>query len=142
MTNEQIKNSILDVVRACDTVQFCTINLDGYPETRDIANMMNRDATELVFYFMTSRSTPKVAQINKNPKCSLYCYDNATHHAMRLFGTVELIDDEQMRRQYWDDSFCQFGYSGVDDPEFILMRFTPREYKYYIAETIMTGSCC
>ena len=138
-TQTKTKDAILGVVRACDAAQLATVRPDGYPETRHMANMMNRNATDLTLYFMTSRSTPKAAQITADPKCSLYYYDMATHYSVRLFGKMELIDDLAARRKHWMGEFAKFGYSGADDPEFILLRFTPHEYKYYDADGLQAG---
>ena len=138
-TTPETTKAILDVVRACDAAQIATVRPDGYPETRHMANMMNRNATDLNLFFMTSRGTPKAAQIQADNKCCLYYYDDATHHSVRLFGTLALIDDEKSRHAHWMDEFAKFGYSGADDPEFILLRFTPHEYKYYDADGLQTG---
>lgn len=132
-------NAILDVVRACDAVQMATLRNDGYPETRDMTNMMNRGTTDLNLMFMTSRSTPKARQLMRNDKCCLYYYDAKTHYSVRLFGALELIDDEKARHEHWMPEFAKFGYSGADDAEFVLLRFTPHEYKYYDANGLQSG---
>ena len=138
-TKNKQTESILAVVRDCDAALVTTVRPDGWPETRHLANMMNKAATDLTLYFMTGRHSPKVEQITANPKCSLYYYNDADHHSVRLFGTMKLIDDEKTRRAHWDDAFLKFGYSGVDDPEFVLLRFTPSEYKYYDADGLQSG---
>lgn len=131
--------AILKIVRACPVVQLATIRDDGYPETRDMANMLNTNATDLNLMFLTGRNTPKIAQIKRDNKCALYYYDDATHYSVRLFGTLEMIDNRDVCRKYWSDEFTRFGYSGADDPEFVLIRFTPHEYKYYDADGLQTG---
>ena len=54
MTNE-IKQSLIDVIKSCDSLQLCTFGLDIYPETRHVMNAMNMDITdELDLHFMTN----------------------------------------------------------------------------------------
>ena len=139
MTDTNTLNAILTVIHACDNVQLATVRPDGYPETRHLANMMNRDTQNTVLYFMTGRHTPKAEQLAKNSKCALYYYDDKTHYALRLFGTTQLVDDVTARHAHWNDDFRKFGYSGPDDPEFILLRFTANEYKYYDASGMQSG---
>lgn len=138
-TQPRRTQAILDIVRACDAVQLATVRPDGMPETRDMANMMNRDATDLALYFMTSRHSPKAAQLTQNPNCCLYYYNHENHHSVRLFGTMTLIDDVKSRHAHWNEEFRKFGYDGPDDAEFVLLRFNPAEYKYYDADGIQTG---
>ena len=132
-------DAILDVVHACDAAQLATVRADGYPETRHMANMMNRNATDLSLHFMTSRHSPKADQLAADDKCTLYYYDDATHHSVRLFGKMRMLADAAARRAHWMDEFKQFGYSGPDDPEFVVLEFKPTEYKYYDAAGLNTG---
>ena len=139
MPTQKIPETIIDVIHACDSVQLATIRPDGYPETRHVANMMNHGVDDLTLFFMTGRNTPKAQQLLNNPRCCLYYYDTATHHSVRLFGTMELVTDKKSRHAHWDEEFANFGYDGPDDPEFILLRFHAAEYKYYDAAGIQTG---
>lgn len=106
---------------------------------RDMANALNRDATDWPLFFMTSRSTPKYAQIATNPHCCLYYFNPANRHAVRLYGEMVFDTDMKMRHKYWRPEYEKFGYGGPDDADFVLMRFVPDSYKYYVGNEIKTG---
>lgn len=130
---------IMQIVRACQYVHLSTNGADGYPETRHVTNAMNRDARSAPLYFMTGGATPKYAQLLNDARCSLYYFDEATRHALRLFGFIEFVTDAATRNKYWRDEYQRFGYGGPDGENFILMRFVPEKYKYYIGVDIKTG---
>ena len=138
MNNDEIK-SVIDVVKSCEDVQLCTWRLDGYPETRHVMNAMNTHISDLVLHFLTGFDTPKSAQIRQNPKCCLYYFNPQTRHAVRLFGEIKAVADTGARKKYWRDDYKQFGYTGADDPEYILLEFTPRMYKFYDTTGMKTG---
>lgn len=130
MSNNE-KSAILDVILACDATILATCD-DDTPDARHISNIMNKNATTLDLFFMTSRDTPKYAQLQQNPECALYYFDDKTRHAVRLYGKMMFVDDATVRAAHWRPEFEKFGYGGPDNPEFILMRFVPHKYKYYI----------
>ena len=131
--------AVLDVVLACDAAILATCN-GKYPDIRHISNIMNKNATALDLFFMTSRETPKYGQILNDPKCSLYYFDDKTRHAVRLYGTMTVVDDMALRAAHWRPEFEKFGYGGPDNPDFILMRFLPDSYKYYVGSDMKVGT--
>ena len=130
MTNE-VLNHILKIVHACPFVYLGTINLDKYPEIRHLMNTMNEKAESLYLHFLTGLYSPKVDQLRKNNKVCLYYYNPQTHHAVRLFGRMEFVENPVERAQYWDDSYKMFGYTGPEDKNWGLVAFIPDGYKYY-----------
>lgn len=137
--NNNTSNAILDIVHACDFAHLCTMDTK-YPETRQMSNAMNKHAKNLSLYFMTSRTTPKAAQLIKNPNCCLYYFDDKTRHVVRLFGQMEFVSDASMRRTMWSDEYKVFGYGGPEDEDFVLLRFKPEKYKFYIGADMKTGT--
>ncbi|MDR0741733.1 MAG: pyridoxamine 5'-phosphate oxidase family protein [Rickettsiales bacterium] len=138
MTDE-IMRSILDIIRACDSLQLATISLDGYPETRHVMNAMNKDAADLSLRFMTNNESPKYRQIMRDPKCCLYYFNPQNRHAVRLFGKIEIIDSVEQKHKFWNDDYKAYGYSGPDDENYALLGFIPHEYKFYSGYKLTTG---
>ncbi|MBN1281928.1 MAG: pyridoxamine 5'-phosphate oxidase family protein [Alphaproteobacteria bacterium] len=139
MTNE-IKQSLIDVIKSCDSLQLCTFGLDIYPETRHVMNAMNMDITdELDLHFMTNNQSPKFAQLSKNPNCCLYYFNPETRFAIRLFGVMEFIDDKNEKLKYWRDDYKVYGYSGGDDERYALLHFIPKKYKFYAGGELKQG---
>jgi len=134
-----MNEDIMKIVRACDAAHLCTNGIGKYPETRHVSNAMNWDATHAPLYFMTARDTPKFDQLSRDAHCCLYYFDDATRHAVRLFGRMEFVTDKKLRHEMWRPEYAKFGYGGPDDDNFILMRFVPDEYKYYVGPELKTG---
>jgi len=131
-------DSVLNVVRSCDDVILATCG-DPSPDVRHLTNAMNRDTTDLNLYLMTGRCTPKYNQLQQNPNCTLYYFNPTTRHSVRLYGKIEFVDDMAVRIKYWRDEYKKFGYKGAESDEFILMRFIPNSYKFYIGNELKTG---
>lgn len=139
MIDTQKVASILDIVRACDSVMLATID-GAYPDVRHMSNAMNRNAQDLTLYLMTGRDMPKMDQLRQNRRCCLYYFNAANRHVVRLFGEIEFIDDANTRHRYWNDEYQEFGYAGPDDPDFVLMRISPKSYKFYAGDELNTGA--
>ncbi len=136
--SEEARKNILGVVTSCDTVQFCTFGLSKYPETRTIANMLNKnkkDIEDLTLYFLTNKYSHKAEQIKNNKNTCLYYFNPETRRAMTLFGDVEVISNQKEKEKFWMDEWKNFGYTGKEDETYCVIKFTPRIYKYYMGKT-------
>lgn len=136
--NKTIK-SIIEIIKSCDDLQFCTFGLDEYPETRTIMNGMNQNIDSIDLHFLTMKSSPKFKQLEKNNHCCLYYFNPTSRYAVRLFGQMESIEDKKEKTNYWLDKYSCFGFTGADDSNFALLHFIPDYYKFYIGEELFTG---
>lgn len=135
--SEEIRKNILEVITSCDTVQFCTFGLTIYPETRTIANMLNKnkkDIEDLTLYFFTNKHSHKAEQIKNNKNICLYYFNQETRRAMTLFGDVEIITNQSEKEKFWMDEWINFGYTGKSDENYCVIKFAPKIYKYYIGK--------
>ena len=139
---EEIRKNILNVVTTCETAQLCTFALSKYPETRTVANMINRNKNnimDLTLFFMTDINSNKIAQIKQNNNICIYYFNPETHHAMTLFGIAEIIDSQEEKSKFWNDSWKNFGYTGKDDKNYCVIKFIPKIYKFYIGKEQKSG---
>lgn len=136
--NKTIK-SIIDIIKSCDDLQLCTFGLDQYPETRHVMNGMNQNIDSIDLHFLTMKSSPKFHQLEKNKHCCLYYFNPTTRYAVRLFGKMENIEDQNEKNKYWHDNYSCFGFSDATDPNFALLHFIPELYKFYIGDKLYTG---
>ncbi|MDR2413119.1 MAG: pyridoxamine 5'-phosphate oxidase family protein [Rickettsiales bacterium] len=137
--NDEIKKSMTDIIKSCDSLHLCTINLDGYPETRHVMNDMNKETSGFDLHFLTNIKSPKYRQILKNPRCCLYYFNPENRHAIRLFGTIIIVGDQDQKKKYWRDKYESFGYSGANDENYALLQFVPEAYKFYAGNELQTG---
>jgi general stress protein 26 len=132
---KNIKNDIVEVIRACDVAFLSTINLNNFPETRALINVLNREIDDkLEIYFVSDINAPKVEQLKKNSDASLYYYVAANMKNMILFGKLEVVTDKSLKDKLWQDSFLEYYEKGKDDEQYGVLKFIPTGYKYYTYE--------
>ena len=131
---DEVRNNILNVITSCDTLQFATFGGANYPETRTIANMLNRKIENLDnLFFVTTTTSHKANQIRKNNNVCLYYFNPITRHTMTLFGIAEIIEDTNEKSKFWMDDFKNYGYKDEKDKNYCIIKFIPKKYKYYMS---------
>lgn len=84
----------------CNFLQLATAGLDGAPQVRTVVlRQADRQAGSLSF--VTDMRSPKVAEIGRDPRVSLLCYDPAANTQLRLSGTASLLREDAERRAFW-----------------------------------------
>jgi general stress protein 26 len=127
-----VKKHIVEVIKACEIAFVSTINLDNFPETRALDNVLNREIDDrLEIYFLGDSDSPKVEQFKKNSNASLYYYVAGSWKNMVLFGKLELVTDKSLKDKLWLDDFLRYYKNGKDDKRYSIYKFTPAAYKYY-----------
>lgn len=131
MTDQQ-KQSFMEIIRSCEDAILATNRPDGYPDSRTVINIFNREISGLDLYLFSSTKWNTPEQIRKDQRACLYYFNPATRMSLRLFGDAEIIDDMHQKQEKWLDGIRKFGVSGYDDPTYVLMRFAPKTFKYYV----------
>lgn len=131
---------IMAIVEKSPNVYLSTINLETYPETRPLCNLrhvVSREQYQQFFhgnslcYFTTSITSPKITQMRRYPQVSCYFEVPETQAGVILFGQGQLVDDQKMKQDLWLDTFLMYYPSGVQDPQYGIIQFTPLQYKFY-----------
>jgi len=137
MEEKELRKQCLKLMDAADAVYLTTISKDGFPHTRVMGNLRNkqqcRASTELfaqhsedfLIYMLTGHSSAKMQQIRANSKVSVYFCNPAECHYLMLIGNAEEITDPSLKKQLWQDEWKMHWPSGPDDPEFVLLRLLP-----------------
>ena len=135
MANESLKY-IGDFIKKCDTAFLSTLNLNGVPEARALANRINGNVSndKIELYFTTFGNSPKIEQIKKNNDASIYYYTIDDMRSITLFGKVEVVNDKVLKDKLWRDEFKNYYPKGKDDELYAILKFTPTSYKYYIMD--------
>ena len=129
----EIKNNILDIIRSCDTVLFSTFSLNGYPETRYMANIFNKNANDFPLYFVSRRSSNKIKQIKNNKNICLYYFNQNTRKAITLFGTSIELYNQKIKDDFWINYLKNYGFQNKNDKDYTIIKFVPQKYKYFLS---------
>jgi general stress protein 26 len=138
MEEKEIKQKCLNLMETTNAIYLSTNGGDGYPYTRMMSNLRNKKenpgAAEVIAkkekddfktYFVTSKSSPKMQQIQINPKVSAYLCDPGEFHTLMLGGEVEEITDKEFKKQLWQNDWEIHWPGGADDPEFTVIKLSP-----------------
>ena len=95
---------------------------DGQPQARTI-DPSSPDA-RMVVLFVTNPATRKVKQIERDPRVTLYYFDEKAPGYVTLIGTARAIDDPSAKQQRWLQKWTPFYPGGANGAA--LFEVTPR----------------
>lgn len=84
-----------------------------------------------IFWFSTNTSSNKVKCFRDNPKASLYFMDRRYFRGVSLSGTVEVLEDPEVKESLWQEGDTLFYKEGVTDPDYCVLKFTAEKGRYY-----------
>ncbi|MFX1431927.1 MAG: pyridoxamine 5'-phosphate oxidase family protein [Promethearchaeota archaeon] len=135
LSAEMIENSLL--------AYFSTIDSDGFPITRallntrykerypEFSNFYDTQDNRYVVYFSTNTSSSKIDHIKENPKVSVYFCDPEDFKGVMFGGDIEIVEDMDIKREFWLDSSKRYYPKGLEDPDYTILRFTPKSGRLY-----------
>ncbi|MDR3049742.1 MAG: pyridoxamine 5'-phosphate oxidase family protein [Elusimicrobiota bacterium] len=136
--NQELKKSFKNLIEKCKFCNLSNINADGFPETRAMLNLANPSITTKHFlgkdfsvYFTTNTSSEKFKNLLSNSKTSIYYVEPDKFCALLLIGETSVIEDEKIKKDFWQSCWTMYYKEGLKDPEYQLFKFTPIKYKYY-----------
>jgi len=139
LTEKQAK--CLKVMETLSFVDLTTIDKDGFPSTRAMLNLRNKqeyphlialyesEQNPLTVYLTTNTSSEKFAEIQQNNKACLYYCEARSFYGILLQGTVGIVTDNELRRKAWQKGWEIYYPAG--DSDYTLLRFIPNKLKVY-----------
>jgi general stress protein 26 len=107
-----------------------SVDEDGFPNTKAMLPPVKREGIK-IFYWHTNTASMRVKQYKNNPKACIYFFDKRFFRGVMLKGTMEVLDDKKIKKSIWNDSFTMYYKEGINDPDFIIIRFTAESGRYY-----------
>ena len=138
MGNEtEIKKICLRIMEKAKTVYLATIDEYGFPQTRAMVNLRNKELypemeslftdhkDDFLSVFSTNTSSPKVREIKSNPKVAVYyCTPNEWRGVM-FGGDIEINEDLELKKALWTEGSERYYPKGYDDPDHTVLCFKP-----------------
>ncbi len=131
---DSLRKRAAEVVGKIDFVTLTTVDADGYPQARVVANFhkgnkfpMLRDG-KTALYFVTSKKSGKVQQFRNNPKASAYYLDLSTGTAALYTGVIEEVNEPGLSKTLWAD-WMKSLYQTPDNPDLLVIRLVPNRIK-------------
>ena len=103
---------------------------EGFPVTKAMLKPRQREGIR-TFWFSTNTSSNKVKCFRDNPKASIYFMDRRYFRGASLSGTVEVLEDPEVKERLWLEGDTLFYKEGVTDPDYCVLKFTAEKGRYY-----------
>lgn len=109
-------------VRDAGVCFFITLDESGRPDAR----MMQPFPLDpdMSVWLATQRGTRKLAQLARDPRASVACYDPATIGYVTMIGSARVVEDSAQRRLHYSHFWDQF-FQGPQDPTYTLIHVIP-----------------
>ena len=125
------KEQILELIRKQKTAFIASVDEDGFPNMK--AMFAPRKIEGNCFYFTTNTSSMRAQQFLKNPRASIYFYNRGRfrYEGIMLTGNMEVLQDEEIKKEIWRTGDATFYKQGVTDPDYCVLKFTAVKGRHY-----------
>lgn len=124
---KHINEKAAKILAECQIITVASIDENGFPRPVPVVKLKNEGNT---LYFSTGTSSAKTAHFKTNPKAGVSIMQG--NDSITFTGTIEIVDDIEVKRSLWGDWMLPHFPRGVEDPEYCLMKFTTSSYTYWI----------
>ena len=107
-----------------------SVDENGYPNTKAMLPPVKREGIK-TFYWHTNSPSLRVKQYRDNPKACIYFCDKRFFRGVMLKGTMEVLDNEDVKKEIWKDDFSMYYTGGMNGGDFIILRFTAESGRFY-----------
>ena len=107
-----------------------SVDENGYPNTKAMLPPVKREGIKTLYWHTNSPSL-RVKQYRDNPKACVYFCDKRFFRGVMLRGTMEVLDNEDIKKEIWKDEFSMYYTGGMNGGDFIILRFTAENGRFY-----------
>lgn len=125
---DQIRQQAIALVEKSYTLNLSTINEEGFPRPVVILRIANEGLKVIIG--STHLTSDKVKHIRANPKAGVFFIEGS--NTCSIIGTVEIFDDEETKKNYWNDYLLNYYPGGPTDPNYCVIKFTSIKANYFI----------
>ena len=120
---------IHDLIARSRDAMVSSVDGGGYPNTKCMF-LREHEGLE-TFWFSTNVSAARTAQFAADPHACVYVVDNERFEGLMLVGEMAVLTDRASRERLWKPGDEQYYPSGVDDPDYCVLRFTACRGNFY-----------
>lgn len=125
------KEYMIEFIQKQKVAFIASIDEEGFPNMK--AMFAPRKIEGNCFYFSTNTSSMRSQQFMKNPKASIYFYNKGRfkYEGIMLTGTMEVLQDNEIKEEIWCAGDTMYYKQGVTDPDYCVLKFTAIRGRYY-----------
>lgn len=108
-----------------------SLDEEGFPNIKAV--FVPRKIEGNCYYFSCNTSAMRSQQYMKNPKASVYFYNRGRfrYEGIMLVGTMEVLQDIEIKKEIWQDGDTMYYSQGVGDPDYCVLKFTALRGRRY-----------
>lgn len=115
------------MVATAQIITVASIDENGYPRPVAMVKVKDEDGA---IYVATGTSSAKTAHFKANPKAGISIVRGGD--SIVYTGEMEIVEDEIIKRSLWGDWMLEHFPGGMEDPEYCVLKFTPKSATYWI----------
>ena len=120
MSTKTMKEKAVELLQKCEVVTLASVNKEGYPRPVPMSKIAAEGISTI--WMSTGADSLKTIDFLSNPKAGL-CFQEKGD-SVALMGEVEVVTDEKLKQELWQDWFIEHFPKGVTDPEYCILKFT------------------
>ncbi|MBD5463537.1 MAG: pyridoxamine 5'-phosphate oxidase family protein [Lachnospiraceae bacterium] len=125
------REHIIEFIQKQKVAFIASVDENGFPNMK--AMFVPRKIEGNCFYFTTNTSSMRSQQYMKNPKASIYFFNKGRfrYEGIMLIGTMEVLQDDAVKKEIWCPGDTMFYKQGVTDPDYCVLKFTAVKGRHY-----------
>ena len=125
------REHLFDFIQKQKTAFVASVDDEGFPNIK--AMFTPRKIEGNCFYFSTNTSSLRARQYMNNPKASIYFYHRGRfrYEGIMLTGTMEVLQDPEIKEEIWQVGDTMYYPGGVTDPDYCVLKFTALKERQY-----------
>lgn len=125
------REHIIEFIQKQKTAFVGSVDGDGFPNLKAMFTPRKIDGNS--FYFSTNTSSLRSQQFIKNPKACIYFYNRGRfkYEGIMLIGTMEVLQDDNIKQEIWCTGDTMYYKKGVTDPDYCVLKFTAIKGRHY-----------
>lgn len=124
---KNVEEKAAQMVAAAQVITVASIDENGYPRPVAMSKLKDEDGA---IYVSTGTSSAKTLHFKANPKAGVSIVEGG--NSIVYTGEMEIVSDEAVKRSLWSDWMAEHFFGGVEDPEYCVLKFTPKSVIYWI----------
>ncbi len=115
-----------ELLEKFDTAMLVTRTAEGQLRARPLSFAGEREGR---LYFSTAAESPKVAELENDPRVAVTLQDSTRY--VSISGVAAVSDERQLIEQLWRESWRVWFPAGKDDPSLRILSVTPVAAEYW-----------
>jgi general stress protein 26 len=116
-----------------ESIGTCMLNTTDGPRLRARPMRAFVRSGQNVIHFITARTTDKPEEVAANPHVCLTFIDKGANTYIALSGMIHANEDRETLRSLWSRAEDAYFTGGAEDPDALLLTFTPERGEYWDA---------